>query len=148
MEIDASKNEKERELRDENRPLKMILDAVPHTVFAKDLEGRYLVVNQGMADFHGMKKEDITKRTINDLGGLTRLEIQKSKEDDERVFRSAKPLSLPAREVTNFKGNKSFQNLHKVPLTDPEGKCIGLVGIAEDVTEKVQAQQELEKEIC
>ena len=37
MEFDASKNEENRELRDENRLMKLILDAIPQSIFAKDL---------------------------------------------------------------------------------------------------------------
>ena len=70
MDTDAGKNEKDRELcelRDEIRLLKMILDTLPQSIIAKDLEGRYLVANQAMANFLGMKKDEIPAKTIDEI---------------------------------------------------------------------------------
>ena len=74
MDSDASNNEKDLELlqlRDRNRLLNMILDAVPYSIFAKDLEGRYLVANQAMANYFGMEKDEIPTRTIDENGAGT-----------------------------------------------------------------------------
>ena len=47
--------------------LETIIDSLPFDVWYKDSEGRYLVVNQSLADYLGKTKEEILGKTDLDL---------------------------------------------------------------------------------
>lgn len=49
----------EEDLRANRRALRAVFDAIPHSLYVKDLEGRYLMVNKALARFVGRPEEDI-----------------------------------------------------------------------------------------
>ncbi|MBK9614182.1 MAG: PAS domain S-box protein [Uliginosibacterium sp.] len=46
-----------------------LIETVPHPLYVKDAEGRYLIVNAGLADQWGMRVEDMVGRTARELFG-------------------------------------------------------------------------------
>src|SRR6266436_406247 len=46
-----------------------LLDGLPTVIAVKDLEGRYLIVNQAWADIHGVQRERVLGRTDAEVFG-------------------------------------------------------------------------------
>ncbi len=55
-------------LKQANEQLRTIIDTVPSYIFVKDLEGRFLLVNQAVAELCGTHPEDVVGQTDLDFG--------------------------------------------------------------------------------
>jgi len=127
--------EKERNL------LNTVLDVIPHSLVVKDKDLRYLKVNRVFQEIWQVREEDILGKTIDDMPGLSPSTRVEFKRRDKQVVETNQPHHQYELEVTDSQGQKFIRNSYRVPLADAQGACVGLVGIGEDITERVQAQQ-------
>src|SRR5574341_302619 len=77
-ELREAESRRERKRAEEERQqgeklLRQIIDLVPHFIFAKDVEGRFILVNQAVADAYGT--------TVKELTGKTDADFAKSEEE-------------------------------------------------------------------
>jgi PAS domain S-box-containing protein len=131
----------EEELRSSRRLLETVIDALPMSVFAKDLESNYVMVNKRMADFFGARKEQILRRHTSQLPTREATRRQ-SLEDDAWVYRNRQTL---VHETTIQRPDGTPVPFHssKIPLFGDDGALIGLLGINRDITEERRAQEAL-----
>src|SRR6476660_9365153 len=81
--------------------LRSIIDAVPHTFFIKDEEGRFVLVNQTMCALMGHSAEELTGKTDYDF-------VPKEQAD---IFRAKDRLVL----------DDGVTNVNEELLSDPAG---------------------------
>jgi PAS domain S-box-containing protein len=110
-------------LRERNALLNAITTSTPDLIFAKDRDGRILMANPAWQKTFGASQAD--------RPGL---------DDNERLVLEAGETMILEEAVAErtFLASKS-------PLRDEQGRVIGLIGLATDITERKQAQRELEK---
>jgi PAS domain S-box-containing protein len=110
-------------LRERNALLNAITTSTPDLIFAKDREGRMLMANLAWLKAVG--------RTETEVLGL---------DDNERLVLEAGETMILEETVAQrtYLATKS-------PLRDEQGRVIGLIGVATDITERKRAQGELEK---
>ncbi|HWV92095.1 MAG TPA: PAS domain S-box protein, partial [Burkholderiales bacterium] len=110
-------------LRERNALLNAITTSTPDLIFAKDRDGRILMANPAWQKTFGAAQAD--------RPGL---------DDNERLVLEAGETMILEEAVAErtFLASKS-------PLRDEQGRVIGLIGLATDITERKQAQRELEK---
>ncbi len=133
----------EEELRASQRLLRLVLDNLPHNVFVKDLDGRYVMANRAMAEFHNLALEELPGRRVQDLPGPLPEQIAMLAETDRQVLAADRLLDWPDVPITNALGQERVHNLHKVTLHDSQGRVQGILCVAEDVTELKRAEEEL-----
>ncbi len=127
----------EESLRERQDLLQTILDNVNSVIVVKDAEGRYLLVNRKTESVVGLKNEEIV--------GKTPMEVYPSPigervhADDMQVIESANPIVI--EETLRSDDNRVYFTT-KVPLFDEKGKVRGMCGLATDITEHVQLEQE------
>jgi PAS domain S-box-containing protein len=120
--------------------LAAITDATSDLVHAKDRQGRYLMVNRGLADVAG--------RPADELIGLSPQEVFGEQigaalaANDQEVLRSGEPQLFD--EVVVVGGRERTFSTSKSPLYDETGAVIGLVGISRDITDLRLLQEQLE----
>lgn len=133
----------EDELRASQRLLERVIDAIPMSIFAKDLDSNYVMVNQYMADFFGATKEALLRHHTSQLPSQDETR-QQSLRDDQWVYGNRQPL---VHETTIQKPDGTPVPYHssKIPLFDAEGALTGLLGINRDITEQRQAQRRIEE---
>ena len=120
-------------LRERNALLNAITTSTPDLIYAKDRQGRLLMGNPAWMQAMGRIGEAESAHA-----GLD--------DNDRLVLESGEPMTIeqvllgagevPARKRT-FLTTKS-------PLRDEQGRILGLIGVATDITERKQAQGELE----
>ncbi len=109
-------------LRERNALLNAITASTPDLICAKDRQGRALMANPAWMEAMGRSE---------DAAGL---------DDKERlVLEAGEPMII--EETMN---EKTYLTT-KAPLRDEQGRIIGVIGVATDITERKQAQRELEK---
>ncbi len=126
-----------QKLRQQHHWFQAILQHSPSIIFIKDLNGRYLLVNERMAATHGMRVEDMYGRTDFDLFPP---EIAAAlRRDDLEVLRQGMPLQLEEI-IPDAQGVERFKQAVKFPLRDETERVVAIVGIITDLTEQRQAE--------
>ena len=115
-------------LQERNALLNAITTSTPDLIFAKDRQGRMLMGNPAWARAAGRAGEhpglDDNERIVVDTGEAMMLEEIIGRDDEQKIYLTTKS-----------------------PLRDEQGRVMGLIGIATDITERKRAQGELEKSI-
>jgi PAS domain S-box-containing protein len=132
----------EEELRGSRRLLETVIDALPMSVFAKDLDSNYIMLNKRMAEFFGLPKEELLRRHTSRLpySGAT---LNKSLSDDAWVFTHQRTLDQPDIVLGGPDGRQVPYHSTKIPLFDEFGKLSGLLGINRDISAEKRAQEAL-----
>jgi PAS domain S-box-containing protein len=85
----------EEALRKSEATLRQVIDLVPHFIFAKDREGKFILVNKAVADVYGTTVEDLTGRTDADFNSNAD-EVAHFLNDDLLVIESGLSKEIPA----------------------------------------------------
>ncbi len=133
-----------QELVQERTLLHDLMDNVPDGIYFKDRQLRYLRTNRAFArNVSGSQSEKLVgKRLVDLLGPVT--DALNAEAEDRRVMSEG----LPAQDVLHeFQQNGVTRWISetKAPIRTPTGETIGLVGIARDVTERVQTEAALRR---
>jgi len=120
------------------RLLAAVADTSPDAIFAKDLEGRYTLVNRSAAGFLGLPAADVLGRTDRELFPEEAETIQ----DNDRATVDQRGVATFEERVTTAAGPRVFLAT-KGPLADDAGRVTGTFGISRDITERRQAGEAL-----
>jgi PAS domain S-box-containing protein len=127
----------EDELRQSRALLQAVFDTIPHHLFVKDQQRRFLIVNQAMAkDFHRTPGEYAGKTAV-DPGPPEHIEAM-AREDDPVLVRGASMEREIARMMPD--GKVHHYHVTQVPLRDAQGTVVGLLGLAQDITLRILAE--------
>ena len=127
-------------LEEERKDIKLIIDSSPILVFYKDLDGILLRVNKAFATALNMAEEDFLGKTVYDL--YSKPIAQGMTVDDNEVFKSGRSKINIIEQYESASGLRWVQT-DKIPIFDKDNKAIGLVGFAQDITERKRAEEAL-----
>ncbi|MBS0661893.1 MAG: PAS domain S-box protein [Verrucomicrobia bacterium] len=120
-----------------------VLDAIPQSVFWKDRQGVYLGCNAVFARGAGLARpEEIVGRTDFDLPWRPG-QTEKFRADDAAVIASGEPKINLVEQIQLASGEERWLSTSKVPLRDPAGQIYGLLGVFDDITERLQTENAL-----
>lgn len=134
----------EEEVRRSEERLRQIIDLVPHHIFAITTEGRFLFINQALADVYGMKPGEVVGKTQRDITPVSE-EEEHFLEDDREVVRTGKKLVIPEEVYTDPSGREHILRTVKIPFTALGTDKPAVLGICEDITEQKLTERELER---
>src|SRR3954470_19362143 len=109
-------------LRERNALLNAITTSTPDLIFAKDRQGRLLMANPAWSKAVGSNAEE-----------------SMALDDNERLVLEAGETMI----LEEVMGECTYLTT-KSPLRDEQGRVIGLIAVATDITERKNAQRELE----
>ncbi|MBN2368883.1 MAG: PAS domain S-box protein [Vicinamibacteria bacterium] len=127
-------------LEKERHELKRIIDTSPIIIFYKDSGSRFVRVNRVFAEALKMAEEDFVGKTVFDL--YSRSIAQGMTDDDQEVMSACRPKLNIVEQHESAAGLRWIQT-DKIPIVDDHGVCIGLIGFAQDITERKEAEEEL-----
>ena len=145
--LEASETEREQAeeaLRASETQLRQIIDLVPHMIFAKDREGRFLLVNRVVAEAYQMTVEQLTGSKHAGVHPNEE-EVRQMLEDDRAVMESGRPVTIPQESFTDAGDNVRLLQAIKIPYTVPGTSEPAVLGVAVDVTQLKRAEDELRK---
>jgi len=140
---DISESEKkERQIREERKLLKTLIDNLPLNVYIKDTQSRKILVNQAECDYIGVDSaEELLGKSDFDLYDKEVAQI--SRDEDLKVMNTMEPIL--GRETINIKKDGAITTFltSKIPLKAANGKITGLVGISLDISDIKKKEEEL-----
>ena len=122
--------------------LQSIVAGTSDAIFIKDRQGRYQLINQAGAEYFGKKSADIIG--LDDSFWLPEDPARAVMTTDQFIM-SAGCTKTIEEEVTTLDGQKLVFLVTKGPVFDYAGKVVGLFGIARNITERKQVEQQLIK---
>ncbi|MFA3782029.1 ATP-binding protein [Melioribacteraceae bacterium 4301-Me] len=130
VEIARSKNE-----------LETIINTAPALIYVKNLERKFTLVNTSFLHFFNITKEKILSQTNEDL--ISKNDRWLADEEDNAIIENKITLNNIEREIQLYNGIKRWLNINKAPLIDENNEVIGIVGVMDDITQRIEFQNSL-----
>jgi diguanylate cyclase (GGDEF)-like protein/PAS domain S-box-containing protein len=140
QQLEARVAERTAALQQEQRKLQATLDAIPDLVWLKDAGGVYLSCNPMFQRFFGASEADIAGKTDYDF--VDREQADFFRDHDRAAMVAGKPSINEEWLSFADDGSRRLFETIKTPMLDADGVPIGVLGIARDITARVQAQRE------
>ena len=132
----------EEALEKERQELNRIVDSSPIIIFYKDKKGKFGRANKAFAEALKISKEEFLGKTVFDL--YSSKIAQSMTKDDSEVLESGRPKLGIIEPYESASGIRWVQT-DKVPILNENGSTIGLVGFAQDITERKRIEQQLKE---
>lgn len=133
----------ETQLREREKMLSLILDAVPQAVFWKDTDVVYVGCNQKFAVAAGLSTpSEVVGKTDYEFPWLTE-EAERYRADDREVMKSGIAKYHIVESSRRSDGSVSWVDTTKIPLRGDDGSVIGLLGVFDDITERKHMEDAL-----
>lgn len=133
--------EKFSEQREEGRfRLQAILDNIPMTVYIKDLEGRFILVNKLFRETYNLSENEVIGNTVSKVESDSS-KVEKYIMSDNKVIETKQ--SYEFEELKKTTGAESHLLITKFPLFDRDNNLFGVCGVDKDITEIVRTRKKL-----
>lgn len=130
--------------------LQSILDYLPIALFAKEVSperfGRIVLWNPACESLFGLSAQEAWDKTVFDFYPLE--DAQRYDQEDRQAVLKREGLNSPQErfeKVQNGKIITYYLHIRKIPLLNAQGEVQFLLCMAEDITERKQAQDNLER---
>ena len=133
-----------REIQKSRNLMRLVIDNLPSLIFWKDLDLRYMGANKPFADFAGFDNpSNIVGKTDYDAS-FTRAQAEAFRADDHVILAKGEPRLNYEESSEGANGGIAWVRTSKIPLRDENGSLIGIVGIAQDITEQKETTERLQ----
>jgi len=137
----AERRQAETALRESRQLLQDVIDNSSASIYVKDLEGHFLLVNRHLAEDFARDRTALLGLTDFDLFPPEQADAIRA--FDQRVL--AAGAALEGEETIRLQdGTHTYLSI-KTPLTGPNGRPYAICGISTDVTERKRAEAALRK---
>ena len=127
-----------RDLMDSEEKISEITTNTDALIYIKDLEDRYLFVNNKFETLFAMKEKQLLGKTDEELFGYTPFILE-----NKRVVRENRKITV--EETTIINDERHFFLIEKFPVKTGEGEVYGHCGIATDITPMKNLQREVDE---
>lgn len=132
----------EEQLLEEQRLFHALMTGIPDAIYFKDRESRFLRANEATAREHGMQDpNDLVGKTDDDLVPEDRAHVLRAEED--RLLTTGELVTNIHEPMVRADHRHGWKHVTKAPVRDADGEIVGLIGINRDITELMEAQEEL-----
>ncbi|WP_410766615.1 response regulator [Haloferax sp. DFSO60] len=129
-----------------HRLLRNVIDELPQCVFVKDIDGRYLLINETGANAYGGTAAEIegkTERELNDSETAERFH-----EEDKAVIERGEATHIRDQYRVDDDGDEFVEQVTKVPFSIETLSATGVLGIADEVTEERRKTAQLQSAVA
>ncbi|MCG8605510.1 PAS domain S-box protein, partial [bacterium] len=134
----------EEKLNETNAFLDSIIENIPNMIFVKDAhELRFVRFNKAGEELIGYSRDELIGKNDHDF--FPKKEAGFFTAKDREVLKNRKLLNIAAEQIQSKTLGARILHTKKIPILDESGAPQYLLGISEDITERKQLQDELEK---
>ena len=123
----------EEQFAEKHELLQTLIDNIPDSVYFKDNENRFVLVNKTKANHWNIAPEEMVGK--NDFDFLPHDQAQKAFDDDNHIMQTGEAVIDKIEKITGSDGLERWFSVTKIPRYDKEGNIIGTMGISRNVTE-------------
>ena len=139
----SDRKQAELTLKESQKFIQTVLDTVPLPLFWKDINSIFLGCNLPMAKVYNLaSSQEIIGRNDFEFSS-TEAEAIAFRRDDQEVMTSGKSKLAIEEVLTLPNGEQIYLETHKAPLRDGENNVIGVLGMFQDINERVENSKKL-----
>ncbi len=127
------------ELHRQREDYRMILDAVPALIWYLDHQGRVRRTNAAVSRFLGLTREELRNKSFFDLFKAAQAPLLEA--SHRAILDSATPRLGELVDLPTPQGSRWVQ-MDRIPQLDDAGHTVGLITVAQDITERLHAEKE------
>ncbi|MEM0467076.1 MAG: PAS domain-containing protein [Candidatus Thermoplasmatota archaeon] len=139
----TAQKQAEQKLILEHSLFQSLLDNIPDSIYFKDENNRFILVNKAKAEHSQVKPEEMIGKT--DFDFLAEHQARKAFEDDQKILQTGQPIIAETEKIVGKDGSERWVSVTKIPRYSPDGKIIGTMGISRDITKQIKGNKETEK---
>ncbi|MGK7922950.1 MAG: PAS domain S-box protein [Trichodesmium sp.] len=138
----SDRQQAEAKLKESYNLLNGVINSTSDVIFTKDLEGKYLLVNQAFANNFNKSVEEFVGKDDGFI--LPQKTVEQIRQNDYDTINSGTAQSY--EEVIPISNQQRICLSTKTPYRDAEGNIIGIVGVSRDITELKVTEQLLREQ--
>jgi PAS domain S-box-containing protein len=142
IEVRRARQRAEETLQENYQLMHAVFEGTSETIFVKDLQGRYMVINSAGARVFGKTPEEVIGKDDTEL--FTAESCHGIIEHDHQVLTSG--ATQVYEETGETLGVMRTFLVTKGPHLDHQGNIIGIIGIARDITERKQSEEQFQRQ--
>jgi len=132
---EAALQESQKKLEEERNLLRTLIDNIPHDVYVKDTQGRFVVANLSVAKTMKAKgAEDLLGKT--DFDFYPEGQALEYQADENELLSTGRPIVNKVEPKTAENGEALWILTTKLPLRDRDGKIVGIAGVGVNDTKR------------
>jgi two-component system cell cycle sensor histidine kinase/response regulator CckA len=139
--LESERNRVEEALKLSEAQLRQIIDLVPHMIFVKDWNGRFLLANKTVAEAYGTTVDRLTG-TRHAEHHKDEAELEHMLKDDREVIQQGVPKFIPQETFVDSLGKQRVLQTIKIPFEVSGNDQPAVLGVALDITERTKAEEE------
>ncbi len=132
------------ELDRQRRFFRRVIDTNPNFIFAKDRAGRFVLVNQAVADAYGTTVQELVGKTDADFNPNCS-EVDGFRQDDLEVMDQCIEKFVSEEKITDSSGRVRYLQTVKRPIVEDDGSVNQVLGVSTDITDRKHAEAEQER---
>ena len=133
-----------RELEREKAHLRTLIESSPDPIWLKDPDGVYLECNSRLAALVGRPCDEIIGRRDEEL--FEPAAAAHMRDTDREALHTGKPLAHDQHLVAPGETKERTFEAIKTAIVDPDGKVRGVLGIARDVTMRIEQERTIRRQ--
>jgi PAS domain S-box-containing protein len=130
----------EEEVKKQKELLKALLDNIPDVAWLKDLDGRFIAVNEPFCRACNRERDEILG--CSDFELFMPEYAQKSLEIDVEVLQSGQRKTIEET-ISKSQGKQIWIETIITPIYSDNSEAIGTTGISRDITERKQVEEDM-----
>ncbi len=142
--ISISQKRAEDKIRESEYWLRQIIDTVPHLIFAKNKDSRFIMANKATADAYGVTVEELVGKLQNEVH-LDPTEAISYQKEDNYVISQEKTKIISEQKFTDSNNAVRIFQTIKIPFQASVKDEKSMLGVAIDITGQKESEVELKK---
>ncbi|MBI5761029.1 MAG: response regulator [Planctomycetales bacterium] len=134
----------EAALEQERFLMGILMRSLPHAIYFKDRESRFLRINEALAKSFGLT-DPLQAVGKTDADFFSDEHAQQSRRDEQELMRSGVPMLSYEEKETWPDGRETWVSTTKMILRTSDGEIVGTFGISRDITEIMGARSAMQK---
>jgi PAS domain S-box-containing protein len=134
------KRQTDERLEFERQLLRQLMEGIPDAIFFKDLQGRYIHLNDAERRRLNLVGDDDPRGKTADAF-LPPQQAQRQREEEARIFATGEPLVDRLEQCAQKDDAPCWLSTTKAAIRDANGAIVGLVGISRDVSDLKRNEQ-------
>ena len=121
--------------------LNTLMKDITDNIYFKDIESRFVMVNDSLCRWLGLDRNDVIGKTDFDLFAAAHAQV--AHEDEQHIIRSGEPMINKEEKEVWPDGRIAWVSTTKMPIRNNKGEIIGTFGISRDITQRKELEHQL-----